>query len=68
MAIYRMRYCQRCSTLHKLADDELARPCRSCGGVNFHDRPPRHTRRGFYELTPEDRIFLRVQGIAPEED
>lgn len=67
MAIYRFRYCQRCSTSQKLGDHEEPRPCHACGGTQFDARPAKHT-RGFYELTPEDRIFLRVQGIHPEED
>lgn len=62
----RTRYCQRCSSLQKLVELDAPRPCRTCGGTNFDAQPPLHSKHKF-ELTQEDRIFLRVQGIIPED-
>lgn len=46
--------------------NEDAHPCKQCGGTQFASEPKKHYKH-WYELTPEDRIFLRVQRIKPDD-
>jgi hypothetical protein len=51
--------------MQMLHDVEQPAPCRVCGGINFDLQPKKHSQYG-YSLTKEDRVFLLVQGIDPE--
>lgn len=64
----RKRYCQRCSLETQLDLNEQPKMCRGCGGTNYDDRPKPHVGviRGYW-LTEDDKIFLRVQRILPED-
>ncbi len=46
---------------------ERVAPCLGCGGTNFSAEPKKHTLIRGWELTDQDRDFLRCQGIQPDE-
>lgn len=62
------RYCQRCSTPTTVyLPGEQPNPCRSCGGTQFGAHPKPHANSSTpWQLTAEDVVMLRVQGIDPE--
>jgi len=64
-----IRYCQECGeTAAPVAEEnqyQAPKPCRVCGGTYFRTEPKPH-RWQVWALTPEDRTFLRVQGIDPD--
>lgn len=62
------RYCQRCSKKVFLQDVDRPNPCVQCGGTNYDLHPKKHVGvlRCWY-LTDEDKVFLRVQRIKPED-
>jgi hypothetical protein len=56
----RTRYCQRCAKEQLLSSNDTPRPCVSCGGSQFAQTPPPHSRL----ITEADREFLKIQGIS----
>lgn len=64
----RRRACVYCREIQYFLDGDDLRNCRKCGADKFG--PATDAMRPYrgYELSNEDRAFLRVQRINPEED
>ncbi len=62
-----LRYCLRCGRMVAVDSIERVAPCLGCGGTNFSAEPKKHTLIRGWELTDQDRDFLRCQGIQPDE-
>lgn len=61
----RFWYCLGCSQSVYLANTTGVR-CRQCGGENFSQQPKPHSSPFLWNLTEDDRTFLRVQRIDPQ--
>lgn len=60
-----MRYCQHCASPQVFA--YWGRPCMKCGSMLFGEKPaPTHVEG--WKLTRDDKVFLKVQKIDPENE
>lgn len=60
-------YCIQCSKEQWVRQDEVSPPCKRCGCKNMSAQPKLHS-FSRWSMTTEDVIFLRTQGIDPEDD
>lgn len=62
------KFCQNCGHSRAVFEDTGSmKSCGRCGATDWAMVPKKHAVYR-YALSEEDRVFLRVQGIDPEED